>query len=195
MKKNIYSIKHIRSNKSLLYIFAVFFIPLTLSIILYINPNIIELGYTNNGALYNKEVNINNYEFLNNENKKFDTSTLKGKWWLLHIVGKHCSDECKNRIYNLGQMEKTLGKNNNRVNTIFLSKDTHNTSLYSNSKNFVALNTTNEDYIKNLDFNFNDDFLIIVDPLGRAVLKYKIHNTPKEILSDLKKLLKNSKIG
>jgi hypothetical protein len=39
------------------------------------------------------------------------------------------------------------------------------------------------------------DGLFIVDPLGNVVMRYGIHDTPKNLLTDLKKLLNLSSIG
>jgi hypothetical protein len=39
------------------------------------------------------------------------------------------------------------------------------------------------------------DGLFIVDPLGNVVMRFDIHDTPKDLLTDLKKLLKLSSIG
>ncbi|MFZ4758690.1 MAG: DUF3141 domain-containing protein [Burkholderiaceae bacterium] len=37
--------------------------------------------------------------------------------------------------------------------------------------------------------------IVIVDPLGNVVMRFDIHDTPKDLLTDLKKLLKLSSIG
>lgn len=129
---------------------------------------------------------------------------LQGKWTLVHFVGDECTEECKNLLFSLNQIEAAMGKNSLRVQraVIALQPDTVNTVL-SKYPDLWRIQLDGKDKTSFIDqFKYNEvvdpttaDYIYIVDPLGNLMMRYAPGFDPYGVLRDLRKLLKGSQIG
>lgn len=145
---------------------------------------------------------INFYDLKRNENVSGEK--FLGKWWLVYVGPQKCYQECQNVLYNLRQLHVALGKDTSRVERLFIPHPNCPSALCE-----VFLTEYYPDLMRAklspLAFNtlfpvtsIDQDMLgeiYIIDPLGNVMMHYSPDIDPKGILSDLKRLLRVSKIG
>lgn len=92
-----------------------------------------------------------------------------GQWQLLLTSPSHCEARCAWWQQQLGQVHKALGKEQPRVQWQALSQQ-------------AGLGAVGEG-------------VWIVDPHGNLVMRYSLQQAPQDLLRDLRRLLKVSRIG
>lgn len=100
---------------------------------------------------------------------------LQRDWKLVLTKPETCLTACDEIWTVLGQVHKALGKDKTRVALIRV----HQTSEGYFSTKLPQLGAA----------------IWIADPLGNLVLRYSLQDPPKQMLRDLRKLLKVSRIG
>ena len=122
------------------------------------------------------------------------------KWKLLVSIPSSCNQDCAERLFYLRQIYLALGKNLFRVEQYAILDPAQ--SLDAVAEDILTENP----YIQKLKnpklysqiSTYKDQKLpviFIVDPRGNMVLYYDSSHQPKEILKDLKKLMKYSRMG
>ncbi|WP_017443742.1 hypothetical protein [Gayadomonas joobiniege] len=111
---------------------------------------------------------------------------LKQSWLLIYASDKHCS-HCQQAAYLMQQVKVALGREQARL------------TLLTN-QNIPTQTEVVE--LKTFGRKLMQDYLYISDPLGFVMLKYpvpsdqkEVISTAKQVLSDLRRLLKLSKVG
>lgn len=125
-------------------------------------------------------------------------------WRLVFVLPEECNNACENSLYSLNQVWQALGKEQDRAEA---------TILFTNNSDAQALDKVNDnghflvlpvdpDTLKQ---RFSEHSLMdvyVADTLGNIILSYQITSDQeqavmksRDILSDLKKLLKLSRIG
>ena len=126
------------------------------------------------------------------------------KWHLLYIIPKVCEASCENALYAVKQIFMATGKHADRVNALFIYNDESSMSAVAQAKAFgganvllISENNVNEVF-KDTDINA----IFISDTLHNVVLRYPLTADKeqaimdsRDILADLRKLLKLSRIG
>ncbi|MAJ81941.1 MAG: hypothetical protein CMF41_03395 [Legionellales bacterium] len=116
-----------------------------------------------------------------------ETSKSSEPVWLLgQLSNTMCNDECKGRMFLLERIRLAMGKNQRRVSVALITPKQESIDQYDNLviKNFSSIRN-----------EVQNDALVVVDPQGRVVMSYSKDVDPRNITSDLKKLLKFSRIG
>lgn len=169
--------------------------------------NLQQLRTSNHGDLIIPPPSISTTTLYDlNISQAYPGSKLEGKWWLVYVGPNKCHQECQNTFYNMRQVRTALGKNANRVERLFIP--------HPNCPQDVCELYLNEYYpdmarAKIDPADFKKTFgtisqplereivgeLYLIDPNGNIMMHYAADNEPKEILSDMKRLLKVSKIG
>lgn len=156
-------------------------------------------GRTNNGVLIDPPIDLKSLDL------KLGTGPLNkeypGKWSVLHFVINDCPEGCWDSLYKARQVHIRLSKDGNRL-VRYLIK-TENVSFEE-----IDLDKLKEEYPRlymgNIDSkDLPEELLkldsegayILFDPLGNGFMLYEKSLPGGELLEDLKKLLKNSKIG
>lgn len=119
-----------------------------------------------------------------------------GKWQLIFLDSGQCSQACQQRMLLVKQVHLALGKYQSRVqkvallqtqahNPLFLKQgyQVHQLQVEGGSQSFQALNPV------------TNNLVLVADPLGNVMMSYSLEHTGKDMLKDLKKLLKLSRIG
>jgi cytochrome oxidase Cu insertion factor (SCO1/SenC/PrrC family) len=128
----------------------------------------------------------------------FRLSKLKGKWLLLMVDSGNCDEFCRGKLYHLRQLRLTQGMDMERIERVWLLSDdavpapatTHD---YAGTWLIRAGGTT---LLRELPAPRTPaDHIYIVDPLGNLVLRYARDADPRQIVKDISRLLRTSRIG
>jgi len=129
-------------------------------------------------------------------------------WKLVYPSSIHqCLDDdldsiCHINLYLLGQTHLALGKEANRLERMLLTSSEEHSKGQENiiTQRFIDLKIVNTNGL--WQGELSEDFVYIIDPVGNIILRYPIATKKedvflkgKDILYDLRKLLKLSRIG
>ena len=173
-------------TKPLIILLLIFILPIVTAKIV-LSMNLYQGGATNKGELLSIGIS---YVSLAMENPK------PKEWQLLYLLPEHCDQLCQDRLYILQQSHVALGREQNRVHTlILLNAKSDISALSSVSFDTVQANTSMSKIL-------NQQQMIIVDPLGSLIIRYPSVSgrdnqvlQGKALISDLRKLLKLSRVG
>ena len=149
---------------------------------------------TNKGELLSPPVDM----------RVLQTSQQQPKWKLLYVLPEVCNVDCENALYIIAQVRSALGKESDRAEVVVITHEKSNiTQLASLQENqYPRLLGTN---LKTLQQIFKDnttDAIFVADTLGNVILRYPLQTNKeqaildsRDILSDMRKVLKLSRIG
>ncbi|GAB5381807.1 MAG: hypothetical protein Alis3KO_23050 [Aliiglaciecola sp.] len=181
-----------KSIKTPALLFVVFVLPVVLAYMA-LTFNWFNKASTNRGELLAEPLDMN---LLGVE--------MEPKWRLLFVMPEVCEQTCENALYSINQIWVASGKASDRVEPLVLrypeSEKLENTEM-NNHPTLKVLNTDRQ----NVNKVFKDgatDGIFIVDTLGNIILRYPLKQQQedaiqqsRDILADLRKLLKLSRIG
>ena len=179
-----------KNRRSLLLVIAVFALPILLAKFA-LDGEWLATGVTNNGTLLTNELTL--------EKLGIDKTTFDQQWLILYNLPKNCDLDCQKTLEAVHNTYVALGKEMPRVTPVALYQSELSTEqLQQISKSqwqLMAIPAQAEEHI-------NKPQILIVDPLGNVFLSHKIPDSSeqlpqfgKQILADMKKLLKYSKVG
>jgi hypothetical protein len=183
-----------RPNRGkLIVLLVIFFVPLAIAFAMYYGSSWRPAGTTNHGQL-----------LLPLQTVPAEVPALRGKWALVVIADGQCDENCRTALILARQTRLALNQDSPRVSRVLLAT--------AHCCDRAYLDATHPG-LQTLDLAADgqaalapallaafpatglQDGLFIVDPLGNVVMRFDIHDTPKDLLTDLKKLLKLSSIG
>ena len=143
-----------------------------------------ETGVTNRGELVEPYITL---EQLG------QPSPLDEKGWqLAYVLPPECKEQCQQQIHLMQQSHIALGKYQERVvPVIWTSEETNNVA-----QSIVVMQMNDS-----LSSRVKAGQMLIVDPLGQLVMSYTpeanedLVRLSKDVLADLRKLLKLSRVG
>lgn len=158
----------------------------------------------NKGILISPPQQINDIQLLDKNGKPFIFDREKdAKWTLLTAHSAYCADDCKQRFWMSRQTRSALGQYRERVRRVWLvtegklDSDTEQwlqkehsdiVVLQGNEKKWQQLlMRSNYSSIDESQANF-----YLVDLQGFVMMYYTMQNTYKDIMADMKFLLKES---
>jgi cytochrome oxidase Cu insertion factor (SCO1/SenC/PrrC family) len=138
--------------------------------------------------------------------EKFSSEKLAGKWWLVYVSPPKCQHTCQDILYNMRQIRTALGKDAPRVERLFIAHpDCHlsvcEVYLGQSYPDMQRAQIKTKDFdilfgnISNISERESVGEMFIIDPNGNIMMHYSADMEAKAILSDMKRLLKSSKIG
>jgi hypothetical protein len=174
---------------------AVFFGPLLFAGWLYYKGELIQpVGKTNNGALLEPIVNL--------------TDTLPGSpihgynadFWLLAYENRgNCDESCQKALYTTRQMRLMLGKEMDRVQRIFLHGETPPDTVFLADEHQGLISLQDDALSEFLDQKKPDNLeaggYFLIDPHGNLVMYFHPELNPGDVVNDIKRLLRLSRIG
>ena len=179
-----------KSRKNLLLLFSVFIIPVVLAK-LALDNNWFNKAATNSGELLKQELSLAQLDI--------DDPALKMKWLIIYQLPMPCDENCKQTIYGINQTFISLGREMDRVIPL---------GLYAAELNADELGVLKEKFWKfdalsaASKAQLAPNSVYVSDPLGNVILKYAAPTSDegvlalgKAMLSDLRKLLKYSRVG
>lgn len=202
-----------KNRRLLLILLATFVIPFVIGDFAY-KQGWYKGGQTNKGQLIQPPVAFAGFKAVDASGKTLDASFAKGKWWLLYVVPADCDTACRNRLFQMRQVPRALGKEAERVRQVLvttspLSAETE-ALIAHEFPEFVRLQAQAaaiDAALAPAPGNAGGKAsqagqLYLMDPMGWLMLDYAPEPDEKasvikaeDILKDLQKLLKNSRIG
>jgi hypothetical protein len=188
-----------RGRRQFLIIAAVFLLPVAVAFALYYGKLWRPAGSSSKGALITPAQPLEVAGLRYTDGKPADASALKGKWTLLYIGDGACDADCRTALVFARQSRLALNDEMTRVQRIFLATEHCCANEYFSAEHpgLIALDASAPEAQKLLA-QFPPDrarSLFIIDPLGNLMMRHDASHTTKDLLSDLKKLLKLSHIG
>ncbi|MBS0286516.1 MAG: SCO family protein [Proteobacteria bacterium] len=166
-----------------------------------------QMRTTNHGDLITPPVNISKVGLYNIGDKSaFKSEKLAGKWWLVYASPAKCQQTCHETIYNMRQIRTALGKDATRLERLFVAhpecpQSVCETYLRENYPDMPRVGIAPSEYeilfnqISNSAAREMVGEVYIIDPKGNIMMHYDADMEAKAILSDIKRLLRASKIG
>lgn len=125
-------------------------------------------------------------------------------WRILYVVPKNCEQKCKNALYSLNQIWEASGREKDRVIPTIVKTEQSDAVVLSELTQASHIeilqsdtNTMNASFMES-----EPDWLFISDTLGNVILRYPLSSEQqdaimksRDVLADLRKLLKLSRIG
>ncbi|GJM05617.1 MAG: hypothetical protein DHS20C09_16130 [marine bacterium B5-7] len=204
MSEDVENIK--KSNRLIIiFVVVVFVSPLFLSWYVFNYTDFLEMrGQSNKGALIEPIRPLGDLTLidpLNDERK----DSLYGEWNLVY-VSEACDRQCMDKVYLMRQLHASMDKHSLRVQKVLFLTSQATSEIKAKLTEFKGQQIINTDLINVNEllnkFRLNDDKdplktnrIYIVDPLGNLMMSYEPDVNPRDIYTDLKKLLRGSRIG
>ncbi len=193
-----------KNTLTIIFIVFAFLSPILLSYWFAQHKESIESrGTSNKGNLITPPVQINNLPLLDPlANADYE---LYGKWNLIYVTNE-CSADCINNLYRMRQIHTAMDKHSLRVQRVLLMTTADQTEIDSQLQEYQGqriINISAEEratLLQKFKLNEVDDplklnRLYIIDPMGNLMMSYPPDIDPRDIMKDMKKLLKFSRIG
>lgn len=209
-KSSIPSPELARKNRRLLLILlASFVVPFLIGDLAY-RMEWYKGAQVNKGQLMDPPASFADFQARDERGTRLDSGFAKKSWWLLYVVPPQCEAACRNRLFQMRQVRRALGKEAERVKQVLVMSASSTPAvealLQEEFSGFMRVHAEAE----NLDSALKGvtaqasraGQLYIMDPMGWIMLAYAAEPDEKasvvkaeEILQDLRKLLKASRIG
>ena len=179
----------------LLAIAAVFFVPLLAAGWLYYKGELIQpTGRSNNGALLEPVINL--VDELP-ESPLYEHNP--GHWLLVYQDAGVCEDECRQGLYTIRQIRLMLGKEMNRVQRIFLHGETLPDTVFLVNEHQGLISLQDESLSEVLSHQKPAELAAggyyLIDPHSNLVMYFHPDLDPGDMIDDIKRLLRLSRIG
>lgn len=102
---------------------------------------------------------------------------LKGQWLLVSVQGGACPADCQQRLFLQGQLRETLGKDKDRVDSVWLVNDNaaFSGSVLAQVRDTAVLRVlpnVAESWLGAPPQGTLSDYMVVVDPLGNAMARF-----------------------
>lgn len=181
-----------KKSKTPLILLVVFVLPVVLAK-LALDNDWFNRGATNKGELLSPILDASSL-----------MEELAPKWRILYLLPENCSAECENALYSINQVWVASGKESDRIEAVVVSLDNSDAAKIDELKTHpnISLLMLNNDSVNNVFKDVPTDGIFLVDTLNNVILRYPVFEEQKQavlksrdILADIRKLLKLSRIG
>ena len=179
----------------LLLIAAVFFGPLIVAAWLYYSGGSLQPERrANHGALLEPIVSLADVSPESPLHAEND-----GHWLLLYMNVGECGDPCQFGLYSMRQMRLMLGREMDRVKRVFLHGDSVPDTVVAADEQAGLITLQDERLLQALSEKKPAELAAggyyLIDPLGNLVMYFHPELDPGDVVDDIKRLLKLSRIG
>jgi hypothetical protein len=180
------------SKKGVIALVIVFAVPVILAK-LALEFEWFNRGATNKGELLNPILQLNEVD-----------QPAEPKWRILYVLPSSCADECNNALFSLTQVWQALGKESDRAESLVISTELSDSSPMKDleAHQLIRLLKTDSQSVNKVFKDTSTDGIFVVDTQGNIILRYPLQKEQQEavlhsrdILADMRKLLKLSRIG
>ena len=187
-----------KGRQQLILLASVFLGPLLVAFVFYYG----EIGWrpessTANGQLINPPRLLPDMPLL--PNATGESPRFRGKWSLVIFGDGDCDENCRTRLHETRQVRKVLNRDQDRVQRVlYVTGGSLDTDFIKTEHPGLVVIEKNAPVAKALleaisDRQSGDVFL--VDPIGNLMMRFPRDTGMKGIHTDLKQLLKLSRIG
>ncbi len=174
---------------------AVFFGPLLFAGWLYYKGELIQpQGRTNHGALLEPIVNL-----VDEVPESPLHAVRERNWVLLYSNANECDSGCEQALYTVRQSRLMLGREMERLTRVFLHGDSAPDTVFLDSEHTGLVTIQDEVLAAFLDNKkpgeLREGGYYLVDPRGNLVMYFEPGLEPGDMVEDIKRLLKLSRIG
>lgn len=177
-----------RGRRTLLGLAALFFLPLFAAFALYYAGGWRPAQATNHGELIDPPVPL-------------AADWARERWSLVYVGHGACDAACRQALLVMRQTRLGLANEMTRVQRVFVATDACCDRAFFETHHIgmEVFDAASDARIRTLLPSFpptdRAHSLFIVDPLGNLMMRFDARQNPKDLLTDLKKLLKLSHIG
>lgn len=185
-----------RGRRQFLMLAAFFLGPLVLAFVIYYGFDWRPAGSTEHGQLLRPPTLLP--EVALGDERAGAVPTFRRKWSLIVIMDDGCAAECQAVLYETRQVREALSRERDRTQRVLLISgdfDRATVELQHPDLIIVTGDTSAAHALAGILNNVERDYIYLVDPLGNLMMRFPRDTGMKEIHTDLKKLLKLSRIG
>ena len=201
------------NRKAFLLTIAIFILPVVVAYTLLKTGWYTTAGTTNHGLLINPPIPFDNLTLRDDSNKVLPVDQFRKKWWIMFVMPPQCDSACKNSLFLMRQSHQALGPEQERVAELIVlpqqldpdmqhwinQEFPHATQVFANA---AELDDTLRQAMKADQKPSTAGHLFLVDTMGAIFMHYPGYADEHEsilkgrdLLKDLQKVLKLSKIG
>jgi cytochrome oxidase Cu insertion factor (SCO1/SenC/PrrC family) len=189
-----------RGRRNFLAVAAMFLLPVAIVFALYYGGIWSPAGSSAKGELIHPARPLEVTGLRHADGRTAGNDVFHGKWSLIYIGDGACDDACRTALTYARQTRIAVGKDMDRVQRLFIVTGNCCDRQYLGAEQpgLVVLETSSPEAQQLLgQFPGNrGSSVYIVDPLGNLMMRHEATQViNKDLLSDLKKLLKLSHIG
>lgn len=202
-----------KNRRTLLIALALFVLPVVIAAVLLKTGLYKTVGTSNKGQLINPPLSFEEMPLQDHNHQALDPDQFKRKWWLVYIIPEQCDDSCRNTLFQMRQVHIALGADQSRVERLVIGTKplsaSYNTLI---AEEFPKLQVayTQASQLQQFFSSVNDTelksqlsgHLYLVDTMGAVFMYYPTYQNEqqsilkgRDLLKDLQKVLKLSKIG
>ncbi len=180
-----------KTNRWTLYaVFGVTALPLMFAMLMYFNLWGVPDGRTNFGQLLLPPNELQQAQLVDQDELLWSQSESEKRWLVVYLTQRNCAQSCQEATHLLRQINVALGKEAHRVTRLLVNQQGEfSEQLQAKFPALIQLKSLSVE-----TFTAGEG-VYIVDPLGNIMMHYSTEFVGKELLKDLKKLLRTSNIG
>jgi len=187
-----------RQQKTLLITALVFAAPLLLAILLFMRPELVQLGTKNNGILVKPARPLDSL-VISVAGQPGDKSLLEGKWTWASFIEGPCGPACAEQLYKSRQVRLALGKDMDKGQRLLVQVGAPvalDPQLLEAHPDLIIANAEKDsDWLS--QFHLDGDSIetaniFLVDPLGNLMMYYPPEIEGPKILKDIQRLVRVS---
>lgn len=127
----------------------------------------------------------------------FDLARFRGKWVMVQIDSASCDAYCRTKLYYLRQVRTAQGREQDRIERLWLVQDQApiDAALLMDHAGTTVVRVGADARAQFPAGVRAEDHIYLVDPLGNLMLRFPKDPDPRNMIKDIKHLLKASQIG
>lgn len=190
------------SQRKLLIMFVTPVIAIGLATLVYMTGIGIPKGTTNKGTLLQPPVNISDSPLLGADGQPW-AYPVENDWTLINIAPATCDETCRERIYLTRQVRTAIGREANRISRMLITPTGKGEASFESylAAEHDDLQRAHADGIglgkwlavEGVADPYGQNLIMLADQNGFVMMYYTPEQIGKELISDLKFLLKNSR--
>jgi cytochrome oxidase Cu insertion factor (SCO1/SenC/PrrC family) len=128
----------------------------------------------------------------------FRLSRLRGNWVLLIADSGRCDPDCQTKLYIIRQLRLTQGKNQDRIERVWLIEDDRapEPALLAQHEGLLPVRAEASALLQQLPAQHQvADHIYLIDPQGNLMMRYPKDPDARRMVKDLARLLRVSGAG
>lgn len=201
------------NRRTLILTAIVFILPVVVAYVLLKTGWYTSAGTSNRGLLLNPPISFDDLHLTDSQGQTLAAEQFRKKWWIMYVVPSDCEAACRNSLYLMRQTHQALGPDRNRVAELVITPHALDsddaTWLAQEFPGALRVGAEADNVDKVLAAAQTDGVraseaghLFLMDTMGAIFMHYRSYAEEREsilkgrdLLKDLQKVLKISKIG